>query len=84
MASLCLPAGPFFNLTRSRSSSEAPGLATSWAGHTSSAAAITTKGSHFPIHSRRYAIAVSNYTKNSAKAIQIQPVPGMPHAVSGD
>ena len=83
MASLCLPLGPFFNLTRSRSSSAASGLATSWAGHTSSAA-ITTKGSHFPIHSRRYAIAVSNYTKSSAKAIQIQPVPGMTDAVSGD
>ena len=34
MASLCLPLGPLFSLTRSKSRSAASGLATSWAGDT--------------------------------------------------
>lgn len=75
MASLCLPLGPFFNLTRSRSSSAASGLATSWAGDTPRAAAIRTNGSHFLMHSRIWTIAVSNYMKKAVKAIQIQRFP---------
>lgn len=72
MASLCLPLGPLFSLTRSKSRSAASGLATSWAGDTPREAAIMTNGSHLLMHSRIWTIAVSHYMKNAGKSTQIQ------------
>lgn len=72
MASLCLPLGPLFSLTRSKSRSAASGLATSWARDTPREAAIMTNGSHLLMHSRIWTIAVSHYMKNAGKSTQIQ------------
>lgn len=67
--------GPLLQFNQVQVQLRGIGLATSWPETLLRAAAIRTNGSHFLMHSRIWTIAVSNYMKRAAKAIQIQRFP---------